>query len=107
MKCCWALQAQMCIRDREIGGEAEWVPLGTFWAIDWDTQDDALEAQVRARDRLELLRKSTFEPGAVEQNVSLYDLAEAVLRDAGLKEDEYAIDEDLQNTIIPLSLIHI
>lgn len=85
----------------EINGEIEWVPLGTFWAIDWDTQDDTLEAQVRARDRLELLRKSTFEPGAVEQDVSLYSLAEAVLRDAGLKEDEYAIDEGLNDIIIP------
>jgi len=85
----------------EIGGDVEWVPLGTFWSIDWDTQDDTLEAQVRARDRLELLRKSTFQPGAVEQNISLYSLAEAVLRDAGLKEDEYAIDEDLHAIIIP------
>ena len=85
----------------EIGGQKEWVPLGTFWAIDWDTQDDTLEAQVRARDRLELLRKSTFEPGAVEQDVSLYSLAEAVLRDAGLREDEYAIDEGLNDIIIP------
>lgn len=85
----------------EINGEIEWVPLGTFWAIDWDTQDDTLEAQVRARDRLELLRKSTFQPGAVEQNASLYALAEAVLKDAGLKTDEYAIDESMQDIIIP------
>jgi hypothetical protein len=85
----------------EIGGQKEWVPLGTFWSIDWDTQDDMLEAQVRARDRLELLRKSTFQPGAVEQNASLYALAEAVLKDAGLKTDEYAIDESMQDIIIP------
>jgi len=37
----------------------------------------------------------------VEQNASLYALAEAVLKSAGLKEDEYAIDESLQDIIIP------
>ena len=33
--------------------------------------------------------------------MSLYSLAEAVLRDAGLREDEYAIDEGLNDIIIP------
>lgn len=79
----------------DINGTMEWVPLGTFWSLDWDSPDDALEAQVRARDRLELLRKSTYQPRAVQQNVSLYTLAEQVLVDAGLKAGEYWIDPAL------------
>lgn len=79
----------------------EWVPLGTFWSLDWDSPDDALEASVVARDRLELLRKSTYQPGAVQQNVSLYSLAEQVLQDAGLLPGEYWIDPALQQIIIP------
>jgi hypothetical protein len=39
----------------------EWVPLGTFWSLDWDSPDDTLEATVTARDRMELLRKSIYE----------------------------------------------
>lgn len=79
----------------------EWVPLGTYWSLDWDSPDDTLEAQVRARDRLELLRKSTYQPGSVQQNVSLYTLAEQVLQDAGLQPGEYVIDPALQQTVIP------
>jgi hypothetical protein len=39
----------------------EYVPLGTFWSLDWDSPDDSLEATVTARDRMELLRKGTFQ----------------------------------------------
>jgi len=39
----------------------EWVPLGVFWSLDWDSPDDSLEATVTARDRMELLRKGTYQ----------------------------------------------
>jgi hypothetical protein len=73
----------------------------TFWSLDWDSPDDTLEATVVARDRLELLRKSTYQPGAVQQNLSLYSLAEQVLQDAGLQPGEYWIDPALQQIVIP------
>ncbi len=79
----------------------EWVPLGTFWSLDWDSPDDTLEATVTARDRMELLRKGTYQTSQVQQNKSLYELAELVLQDAGLNSSEYIIDTDLQNIIIP------
>jgi len=85
----------------EIGEAVEWVPLGVYWAIDWDTPDDVLEAAVIARDRLELLRTSTYQPGAVLQDATLFDLAEAVLIDAGLSAAEYAIDAALQSVQVP------
>lgn len=78
-----------------------WVPLGTFWSLDWDSPDDTLEATVTARDRMELLRKDTYQSGQVQTNVSLYTLAEQVLQDAGLLSDEYNIDPALQNIIVP------
>jgi hypothetical protein len=78
-----------------------WIPLGTFWSIDWDSPDDTLEATVVARDRMELLRKSTFQTSQVLTNKSLYELAEIVLQDAGLNSSEYIIDTDLQSIIIP------
>jgi hypothetical protein len=61
-------------------GDMEWVPLGTFWSLDWDSPDDSLEATVVARDRMELLRKSTFQTSQVLTNKSLYELAEIVLQ---------------------------
>jgi len=80
---------------------SEFVPLGVFWALDWDSPDDALEATVTARDRMELLRKSTFQTSQVLTNKSLYELAELVLQDAGLSSNEYVIDTDLQSIVVP------
>src|SRR5690606_14971888 len=54
----------------------EWVPLGVFWSTEWNSEE--LEAMVRARDRMELLRRTTYEPGPLKQNVSLYELAQDV-----------------------------
>lgn len=80
----------------------EWVPLGTFWSLDWDSQDDTLEATVTARDRMELLRTGApYQSSQVQTNVSLYTLAEQVLQDAGLTSSEYAIDTSLQSIVIP------
>lgn len=87
----------------EIGGDMEWVPLGTFWSLDWDSPDDTLEATVVARDRMELLRKGTYQTSQVQTNKSLYQLAEIVLQDAGLMPDEYIIDTALHNIVVPYS----
>ena len=83
-----------------------WVPLGTFWSLDWDSPDDSLEATIVARDRMELLRKSTFQTSQVLQNKSLYELAEIVLQDAGLTSDQYIIDPALQSIIIPYAWLN-
>lgn len=85
----------------DINGAVEWVPLGTFWSLDWDSPDDVLEATVTARDRMELLRKGTYQSSQVQTNVSLYTLAEQVLQDAGLTGSEYSIDAALQSIIVP------
>jgi hypothetical protein len=52
---------------------------------------------------MELLRKSTFQTSQVLQNKSLYELAEAVLQDAGLNSDEYTIDDALDDIVIRYS----
>lgn len=84
-----------------VDGSVEWVPLGVFWSLDWDSPDDTLEATVTARDRMELLRKGTYQSSQVQQNVSLYTLAEQVLQDAGLTSTQYAIDAALQSIVVP------
>jgi len=81
--------------------EETYVPFGTFWSMDWDAPDDALEARLTARDRLELLRKGTYQSSQVAQNVTLYNLAETVLQDGGLEAGEYWLDPALQDTVVP------
>lgn len=86
----------------EVNGTPEWVPLGTFWTLDdWNSPDDSMRATVTARDRLELLRKSTYQSSQVMIDVSLGALAENVLQDAGLKPEQYYIDPALYSTIVP------
>lgn len=77
------------------------VPLGVFWATEWKTSTDSVEVEVTGRDRLELLKKSTFSTAQVLQNKSLAELAEIVLQDAGLTSSEYVIDASLAGKIIP------
>jgi len=79
----------------------EWVPLGTFWSGDWSAPEDDVYAATTGRDRLELLRKSTYSTSKVQQNKTLYDLAVAVLQDAGLKPEEYWVDPELQQYTVP------
>lgn len=79
----------------------EWVPLGTFWSGDWRVPEDGVYAQTTGRDRLELLRRSEYAPATPKQNISLYDLAIDVLTDAGLSSEEYWVDEELKEYIIP------
>lgn len=84
-------------------GTKEWIPLGTFWSGDWSAPEDSLYAQTTGRDRLELLRKSIYSTSTVQQNKTLYDLAIDVLQDAGLTTEEYWVDTELQQYLVPYS----
>ena len=76
----------------------EYVPLGVFWTGDWSIPDDGLFAQTTARDRLELLRHSTYEPGSDFADIdNLHDLAVDILQKAGLTNTEYWIDPGLEH----------
>ena len=79
----------------------EYVPLGTFWSGDWHVPEDEVYAETTGRDRLELLRKSTYSTSQVQMNKTLYDLAQNILQDAGLTEEEYYIDTELQQFLVP------
>lgn len=84
-----------------LGTEDELIPLGTFWSGDWTAPEGEIYVQTTGRDRLELLSQSTFSSSPVYQNKTLYDLAKIVLEDAGIKEEEYWIDTELQEFLIP------
>jgi len=79
----------------------EWVPLGIFWASGWETNDMALEATVRALDRMDSLKQTTYRTSIPQQNMAAAALARDVLEDAGLAETEFMISDELENVIIP------
>ncbi len=81
----------------------EYVPLGVFWSGDWEVPENEIYAYTSGRDRLELLRKSTYSTSQVQQNKTLYQLAISVLQDAGLEPEEYWVDEDLGQITVPYS----
>ncbi|MGE5585718.1 MAG: hypothetical protein ACM309_09370 [Bacillota bacterium] len=85
----------------DMGGGVEWVPLGLFWTTDWDTDDQMLEASLRALDRLERLRQTIYRTSVPAQNVTAAALAQAILEDAGLTAADYAIDAALESIVFP------
>lgn len=82
-------------------GSTEYVPLGTYWAVEWRASDETMEASVVARDRLELLRKSTYQSSVVVVSTNLQALALAVLQDAGLEPADYYVDPALAGIAVP------
>lgn len=82
-------------------GEIEWYPLGVFWTLDWNAPNSQMYVDTTGRDRLELMRLTDFTKSQVYQDYSLYQLAEIVLQDYGLKPEEYVLDPKLENIIIP------
>lgn len=85
----------------QMGDEVEWVPMGTFWSVQWDSATDAPEATVQALDRLEHLRQRTYRTSVVRPNVSAAELARDILVDAGLSAREFIIEDELERIIIP------
>lgn len=82
-------------------GTKEYVPLGHFWSEDWTTTKDGLVAKVTGRDRFKFLEESTYENEEALKKITLYDLAENIILDAGLSEGEYWIDGSLKDIIVP------
>ena len=85
----------------DTGAGIEWVPLGTFWSGEWHASSDKLHAQTTGRDRLELLRKSTYSAAQVLTNRTLHALATTILQHAGLAAAEFWIDPALQSITVP------
>jgi len=97
---------------RESDDEVEWIPGGQYFLSDWVAPQNGLSASLRARDLLGFL-DGIYHKGQYcgEAGITLYDLAQQVLRDAlpahlGNREEKWVIDRSLRNirTISPLPL---
>jgi len=79
----------------------EYAPLGMFWSGDWKAPEDEIHASTVGRDRLGLLSKEQDISAEVQVNKTLRYLAEMVLQSAGLKPEEYWVDPELDNFVVP------
>lgn len=60
----------------------EYISIGTFWTSDWVVQDDSYTASVTCRDRMEILRRSTFESVEILEGKTLGYLINYLLESA-------------------------
>jgi hypothetical protein len=93
-----AIVPGICLQyERETTGtDIIWVPLGVFYTKDWTVPEQKLNADVTAQDRLSLLDDTNYSADELLQDTTLYALAVDVLTDAGLREAEYWLDEELR-----------
>lgn len=94
-------------------GKIEWIPGGVFFLSEWDAPQNGLKANFGARDLLEFMRK-TYTKGVFVTSENMYNLAEAVLREADLPHnrdgsDRWILSPVLQNTFTsaPLPFVSI
>ncbi len=76
--------------------EFEFVPMGKYYLVDWQSDEGALTTTFIARDIFELLENIEYKSIT---NTNLYDLAEDILIKSNV--ENYYIDEELRN--IPTS----
>lgn len=69
----------------------EYVPAGTYYLKDIQTKPSSLTAEFNAEGLLYFLGLSKYQKGLL-QTITMYDLATAVLVDAGLLSDQYDVD---------------
>lgn len=84
-----------------IGSDIEWYPMGTFWTLDWKAPRAELFLDITARDKLELMRSTTYNTSPVFTGKSVGYIAEAILVDYGMISSDYSIDASLYSVIIP------
>ncbi len=88
------VNASIGLQINDIGEEQEeyeYIPMGKYYLIDWQSDEGALTTTFIARDNIETLEDIEYESIT---NTNLYDLAEDILVKAGI--EEYEIDSRLK-----------
>jgi hypothetical protein len=86
-----ALGLQVNDEDEETE-EYEFIPMGKFYLVDWQSDEGTMTTTFTARDIFEILENTEY---ISITNTNLYDLAEDVLIKAAI--EEYSIDNSLKN----------
>ncbi|MCM3763440.1 hypothetical protein [Neobacillus niacini] len=78
--------------DFEDGSAIEWVPMGTYFLIEWKNETAAMSISLIGRDNLDMLSQVSYTP--IAGSITLYNLAVDVLTKAGITN--YSIDDSLK-----------
>lgn len=89
----------------EQNGEIEYKPLGVFYSDEWDIPQDSQWVKCTATDRLMRLQIKTYVGFPLVENVSLYEIAEDVLKKAGMTGEEYVISPKLKDIVVGMALL--
>ncbi|MDE6604781.1 MAG: hypothetical protein K2K85_02025 [Clostridia bacterium] len=89
----------------ERNGKIEYVSLGTFYSDEWDIPQDSQWVKCSATDRLMRFQIKTYIGFPLLYNVSLYEIAEDILRKAGLTSAEYVISPKLKDIVVDTALL--
>lgn len=79
-------------------GSIEWMQLHSLLVSEWSANDT--QATIKAVDRFKYMSDSYYKGVYYEDGISLYDLAELVLEDAGIESADYYLDSYLQKVIV-------
>lgn len=79
-------------------GSIEWQQLHSLFVSEWSADDT--QAIIAASDRLKYMSDNYYKGACYENGISLYDLAELVLSDAGVEEEYYFLDSYLKNVTV-------
>lgn len=79
-------------------GDIEWIPPNTSYLKSWSANDR--EAKFVATDRFDLMTGTYYRGKHYPDGITLYDLAEDVILDAGVDEREYYIDPYLKKVVV-------
>ena len=81
-----------------VDGSIEWMQLHSLMVSEWSADDT--QATIRAVDRFKYMSDSYYKGVYCEDGISLYDLAELVLEDAGIEGEDYYLDSYLKKVIV-------
>ena len=76
----------------------EWMKLHTLYVSDWSADDST--AVIQGVDRFQYMTENYYKGRYYSSGITLYDLAEDVLSDAGIDEGEYILDPYLRKVTV-------
>lgn len=81
-------------------GEIEYTPLGTFYSDEWQMSQDSQWVKCMGVDKLLRMQARTYIGYPLADNVSLYEIAEHILVQSGLRPSEFVISESLKDIVV-------
>ena len=79
-------------------GSIEWMQLHSLLVSEWSADDT--QATIKAVDRFKYMSEKYYKGIYYDNGISLYDLAELVLEDAGVESEDYYLDSYLKKVIV-------